>query len=81
MLMTCQYSGCERTLRRIQPLSINSNQLTTRHSLTSAIQRAAIFLKKLDITLGQEHKNSLPCPRRGEGKKGRKKETREKGTR
>jgi len=72
--MTCLYSRCERTLGRTQPLSIRTNTSFCYFSYSTRSN----FLAEADIRLGQEHKNSLLCLRRGEGKKERKEETRER---
>jgi hypothetical protein len=59
--MTCLDSGCERTLRLTQPLSISTNQLMTRRSVTCYPARSN-SMEEADIRHGQEYKNSLPFP-------------------
>jgi hypothetical protein len=61
--MTCLYSGCERTLHRTQPLSISTNTSFCYFSYLTPSN----FFEEADIRLGQEHKNSLLCPRKGGG--------------
>jgi hypothetical protein len=66
MLMTCLYSGCERMLRRTQPLSINTNE---QHIVvTWTLQRAGFLLKKQTFHLVENTKVHCCLLKEKEGK-------------